>query len=184
MSCNILDFKLNAISLEIQDVNVRINVQDIFGSIVSNAEVLISYPGNSETGTTDEDGDYYGVVVPNVICSLTITKDCFDTYIGKFILLSDIDINDPESNFPMIVVDQSSQRIENAEVTVTSSIVETGYTDANGFLAIKNNNAEASILTIEKSGFQMYSANIPLFLKLYSELTGFHAVPVITLNSI
>lgn len=184
MSCNILDFKLNAISLEIQDINVRINVQDVFGSVVANAQVSINYPGNIETGTTDDDGDYYGIVVPNLICSLSITKDCLDTFDGKFVLLSDIDINDPTSNFPLVVIDQNNNRIDQAQVTVASSILEVGYTDANGFLATKNNNVESTVVTIEKSGFQTYSATIPSFIKLHSELTGYHAVPVITLTTI
>ncbi len=183
MPCNISDFKLSAVCIELLDVNLHINVQDTFGSIVEDANISINCNGNIETGVTDEEGNYYGIVIPSVICSITITKDCLDTYTGKFILLDETEINDVSANFPMKVVNGSNVPVAGADVQITSGTdVQTGVTDSNGIFKGINPNDFQNTIQIQKSGFTTYAATIPSFIKVQSELTGYIVVPVITLT--
>jgi hypothetical protein len=183
MSCNVQDFKLDAVCIEIQDINLHLNVQDTFGSVVENASVAIVCNGNTETGNTDEDGNYYTVVIPSVTCAITITKDCLDTFTGSFVLLNDTDINDVSSNFPLKVTDASGNAIANANVSITTlGTTVSGTTDSNGLYRGINKNDYDNTIVVSKAGYLSVTAVIRPFIKVDSILTGYHAVPVITLS--
>jgi hypothetical protein len=185
MACNVLDFKLDAVSIEVLDVNLVVNVQDTFGELVDDALVSINCNGNIESGLTDDEGFFYAIVLPDVICTIDITKNCLDSYSGRFVLKSEIDLNDPESNFPVIVVDQSNVPVPGASVSIVSAAHDSsGVTNGAGLFQGINENDLVNTITISKTGYQTYSAEIKNFVKLTGELTGYHVVPVITLTSI
>lgn len=183
MGCKIEGPFLSGFTIEFEVNNLHINVQDIFGSAVKNASVSINCNGIQINGKTDNRGCYLGLVVPGVVCDLTITKGCLFTYNQKFVLLDRTDINDPSKNLLLRIQDASNNSIDGADVSITSEIHSiSGQSDASGFIYGESKNEFLNTITVSKTGYQTSVQQISPFVKVQCQETGFSVASVVVLN--
>ncbi len=175
--------RLSGFNIELLSPNFTLNVQDINGNLVDDADITIECDDEEPiTGKTDSQGCFSATMLPGEICTLTISKDCYQPFVQRFLLVP-IDV---DKNFVFKVVDEADEEIEGATVTITSPMPSSivGMTGADGMFAGDIKTAFTNTLTIQKSGFQNKVQVFSPFSPVTCFSEEYRIAPVITLETV
>lgn len=172
--------RVSGFNIELLSPNFTLNVQDMDGNLIDHAHITIDCDGETITGLTDQFGCFSAAVTPGEICTLTISSDCYQLFVQRFLLIP----IDNTKNFVFKVVDGSDNPVVSADITITSTLPGsvTGQTDVDGMFTTDIDTNFSNTLTIQKSGFQdvMYTFNPFNPVSTVSEHN--RIVPVITMQ--
>jgi len=145
---------------------LSLNVKDIYGTDLENAQITVNDGANTVTGATDQNGCFSTLMAPNTEFELTVTKQFFEDKNCKAMLMRKLSLSDPTHNFAFILRDTAGNPIENANVTISSpSHSEAGTTSIEGFYDGNIIPEFENKLIIEKSGIvylQLFNPYISL----------------------
>ena len=145
---------------------LSLNVKDIYGTDLENAQITVNDGINTVTGATDQNGCFSTLMAPNTEFELTVTKQFFEDKNCKAMLMRKLSLSDPTHNFAFILRDTAGNPIENANVTISSpSHSEAGTTSIEGFYDGNIIPEFENKLIIEKSGIvylQLFNPYISL----------------------
>jgi hypothetical protein len=174
---------LGGFSIENDESNLHVNVQDTNGNLIDGAAVTITYGSTTINTSTDNNGCFGAMVKPLVRCDLSIVKPNYITYISKFILVPDSILTDPSKNFVFRVEDSAGAPVVGASVTIVSSVHSlSGTTGTNGAFEGEIETAFINDLTISKPGFTTYTHQFQSFFPFTCSQAGFRVVPIIELT--
>src|SRR5688572_6215350 len=95
--------RVSGFNIELQSPTFILNVQDINGNLIQNADITIDCNGEITTGKTDAMGSFAATVPPGPICTLTIADDCYKAFVQRFVVVP----IDNTKNLVLKVVDGS-----------------------------------------------------------------------------
>lgn len=171
---------LSGFNIELLSVNFTLNVQDINGNIIDDADISIECGDDVFTGKTDIFGCFSESMAPGEICTLTISKDCYQVFVQRFLLVA----IDETKNFVFKVVDTSDSPVVGADVMITSPMPSSisGQTNADGLFEGDIKTSFTNTLNIQKAGFQTLNTIFNPFNPVSCFAEGYRIVPVITLQ--
>ncbi|HET6224733.1 MAG TPA: hypothetical protein VFF27_00545 [Bacteroidia bacterium] len=173
--------RLSGFNIELPESNFFINVQDTNGNLLDDADIRIDFDGNFIEGKTDPFGNFFATLPPGVVCTISVSRDCY-VFLTQKIILVPIEQN---KNLVFKVVDESDHPIEGAHVQVNSSepLQVAGDTDSNGVFGSNVNTDYTNILKIEKQDFDTLTHMYNPVTEIDWIASNFRIVPVITMKS-
>lgn len=174
---------LGGFSIENDESNVVLNVQDTNGNLLDSATVTITFGTTTINTVTDNNGCFTAMIRPLVKCNLTIAKQNYLVYNSEVILVPENLLTDPSRNFIFRVEDSGGSPVGGASVTITSNIhSQSGITGPNGLFEGQVETDYINDLTISKTGFTTYTHQFKPFLPFPCDNMGYRLIPIITLS--
>ena len=195
MACTTSNTRVKSFFIATEDANVVFSVVNVFGDIIEDAQVSIDCGFDLLNETTDKTGCVFFDLVPDIICDLTVEKECYQLYREKVTVKSIINF-DAQKNFPFQILSNSGQVITTptAEIQYISKNVVNGMetatvedtqllnTNVNGIYEAEFRFGLQHRLIINGGSDGAYDKTIETFLKVDCEETAFRLIPMIQLT--
>jgi hypothetical protein len=169
-------------NIELPSSNIHLNIQDIYGNIVSGAQVVLSNNEETCSNISNVNGCVSLIMEQGLIYDVNIIKAGYKTYSSKITMISNEDLENPNSNFILNIVDTNNIPIQDADVNLTN-IDETieGKSNAKGIFETKINLNLTYNLNISKNDYGIFSSKINSFIKFTCTDTNYLIISVINI---
>lgn len=169
-------------NIELPSSNIHLKIQDIFGNIVSGAQVVLSYNGEPYSNISNVNGCVSLIMEQGLIYDVSIFKAGYKSYSSKIIMISKTELANLDSNFIVKIVDENNQTVQNAKIKLRHNrVIIEGESNSNGIIEAKINTNFNYDLNISKNDYESFSSKINAFVKFSCVDTNFLIISVINI---